>query len=350
MSKVYKRPDCSKYYYTSYFRGRRIRKCTGFTQKKYALELQLKWDLQITTGDLSFMGKGYYPTSDIRDFSRDYLQLRQRKSDKIYRTSKGMINRFICFLTENGIESMDEITIKALDEFIEALKLSPKTIKNYVGEIRLFLQQAVKEGIIKSNPSEYVTLPPIIKKNKHRNLEPVDLNIIFENAGPWFTYYSFLYHTGLRAGDVALLKHGDINYKRSAIVSMIRKSCRIHEIPLAKVLINQISPESNDNPIFPALYADTEVRMNDKIKKPRKYMQALLEAEGRPKATLHSFRTTFNNSLRDLGLKMEDRQALLAHSSSETTKIYTHPNFDLALDYVNQIKHYGTELKTVTIQ
>ena len=63
-------------------------------------------------------------------------------------------------------------------------------------------------------------------------------------------------------------------------------------------------------------------------------MQELLKIGGRPKATLHSFRHTFNNTLRDLGLPIEDRQILLAHASSATTKIYTHPNFKLALDYI----------------
>ena len=44
-----------------------------------------------------------------------------------------------------------------------------------------------------------------------------------------------------------------------------------------------------------------------------------------------------DNTLRDLGLGIEDRQILLAHSSSQMTKVYTHPNFKLALDYVNRI-------------
>ena len=35
------------------------------------------------------------------------------------------------------------------------------------------------------------------------------------------------------------------------------------------------------------------------------------------------------------GLGIEDRQILLAHASSQMTKVYTHPNFDLALEYVN---------------
>ena len=64
---------------------------------------------------------------------------------------------------------------------------------------------------------------------------------------------------------------------------------------------------------------------------------------GREKATLHSFRQAFNNSLRDLGLKIEDRQVLLAHASRSTNKIYTHPNFDLASQYVNKIPMYDNE-------
>ena len=85
---------------------------------------------------------------------------------------------------------------------------------------------------------------------------------------------------------------------------------------------------------------NNESTLNDKLFTPRNYMQLILALNGREKATLHSFRHTFNNSLRDLGLKIEDRQVLLAHASSSTNKIYTHPNFDLASQYVNKVPMY----------
>ena len=68
--------------------------------------------------------------------------------------------------------------------------------------------------------------------------------------------------------------------------------------------------------------------------------------ERAPKATLHSFRRTFNNALRDLGLQIQDRQALLAHASAETTKVYTNPNLELARRYVNQIPKMQNVTKT----
>ena len=41
-------------------------------------------------------------------------------------------------------------------------------------------------------------------------------------------------------------------------------------------------------------------------------MQSLLKAHNRPHADLHSFRHTFNQSLLELGMEIEDGQKLLA--------------------------------------
>ena len=89
------------------------------------------------------------------------------------------------------------------------------------------------------------------------------------------------------------------------------------------------------------VYSESERKLNDNLAKPRKYMQSLLLKNDRKKATLHSFRVTFNNTLRDLGLQMEDRQKLLAHSSCETTKIYTLPNVKQARKWINKMPLYG---------
>ena len=101
--------------------------------------------------------------------------------------------------------------------------------------------------------------------------------------------------------------------------------------------MDQIPDLDSNSTIFPELYTENERKLNDNLAKPRLYMQALLKAENRKHATLHSFRVTYNNNLLGLGCSIQDRQKLLAHSSSETTKIYTHPNFELAQSYVDQL-------------
>lgn len=137
--------------------------------------------------------------------------------------------------------------------------------------------------------------------------------------------------------------------EEEAIVSFVRKSRRIHEFPLAQVLIVQIPEGKSDEAlIFPSLCTKRDGKLKPYLTKARRYLQALLKANGRPKATLHSFRVTFNNALRDLGLSIEDRQILLAHASSETTKIYTHPNFYLASQFVNLIPDFNISHANVT--
>ena len=84
-------------------------------------------------------------------------------------------------------------------------------------------------------------------------------------------------------------------------------------------------------------YEVIAVTRDHNLSKPRKHMQQLLAAASRPKATLHSFRHTFNTKLRDLGMSIEDRRVLLSHATSSVTKIYTHPNLEVAKEFINRL-------------
>ncbi len=340
MSALYKRIDSSYYWWTSYYQGKRIKKSTKMKQRRHAEKIQRMWDVQLLNNDLSFLGQKYISKSDsleMRILISEFLKLRQRKSVNTYKTATGVLKRFQLFLNENDIHTLQDITLENLNDYIDWLDVSPKTIKNHFIVIRLMMDFAVKSEYIEKNYAKSVTLPTIHHQDLHRNLTDEDINAIFSNPGDWELYYKFLYYTGLRAGDVALLKYSDINREAKSITSFIRKSDRKHEFPISDVLLELI-PESNDDlPIFPKLYCKDPQKVNDRIATPRKQLQRVLKKAGIKKATLHSFRTTFNNKLRDLGLQIEDRQILLAQSASETTKIYTHPNFELAKEYINKI-------------
>ena len=79
----------------------------------------------------------------------------------------------------------------------------------------------------------------------------------------------------------AVLKHGNIDFKKKAIVSFIKKSRRIHEFPLPTVLLELIPKGKNSSdPLFPELYNESRKKVKDNLAKPRKYMQALLTANG----------------------------------------------------------------------
>jgi len=352
MSSLYKRQDSHYYWWTTRYKGRRLRLSTKMTQRHHARKVQSEWDLRLMLGKLDFLGLQNQAPIEISRYVNQYLGfIESRKSENTFDLNRSVLKRFESYLGDKSIDHMDQITVRTIDGYLDSLDNSPKTKKNYLGLISLMMQQAIKEGVINNNPAKMATLPQMVTRSIHRQLDSIDLKIIFEGAGSWSLYYSFLYYTGLRAGDAAMLTYGKINRSKKAIVGFVRKSRRIHEFPLADNLLNMIPNIEADVPIFPTIYTETERKLNWKITKARKYMQLLLEANNRPKATLHSFRVTYNNTLRDLGLSIEDRQILLAHSSSETTKIYTHPNFNLAQEFVNKIPVYDKKgRKAATIQ
>ena len=349
MSTLYKRKDSPYWWWTTKYKGKTYSKSTKMKPRKLAKQIQQQWDYMLMVEDLEFLGLSHNGTSVIKDYVKEYIDfLGHRKSENTITNASSALKRWCVFLKSKGIIRFEEVNVKLLNEYIDSMTTSaPKTIKNHMGIISRMFDQAIREEITEKNPAKHVTLPEIIRVIKHRPLNQIDLEIIFNNAGKWELYYSFLYLTGLRAGDVAVLKHGDIDCKRKAITGLVRKSRRIHELPLAEELLELIPPGDADQPIFPELYSENEIRLNGLIYKPRKYLQDLLKKNDLPKATLHSFRVTFNNALRDLGLSIEDRQVLLAHSSSETTKIYTHPNFKLATEYVNRIPLFNFGKKDI---
>ncbi|MFC1527952.1 tyrosine-type recombinase/integrase [Candidatus Neomarinimicrobiota bacterium] len=346
MSSLYKRGR--HFWWSTKYKGRRIQKSTGQSRRDFARKVVNDWDLKMALGDTGFLNLNNQSPIDVQSYFKDYLIfVEKRKSDKTYEVTKGVLKKFEIFLKKKKIERIDEITVKLLDDYIEWLDNAPKTKKNYLNIISIMLKHALIYELIPTNPAEKVSKPRVPKNAgniRHRLLEPTDLEIILSSAGNWYMYFMFLYHTGLRAGDVALLKYGNINKNKKAIVSLIRKSRRIHEFPIAEQLINLLlDNQDKDTPLFPMLYKENEKQLNWKLSMPRKHMQTMLRLNGRPKATLHSFRHTFNHELAKLGLQIGDRQILLAHSSSETTKVYTHPNFELAQRFVNRIPIYGKQ-------
>ena len=343
MSTLHKRSDSRFWWWSSKVKGKRVRMSTGMSKKSLAERVKDRWDMMVFTGDLSFLKSKALPSSDIRTYMDEYLCVRSRVSENTHDTARAVTARFACFLKTVGIESISELNRKVVDDYIDYLDLAPKTVQNHVKELNAMFKCALADGLLKTNPAKHVTLPKIVKKDIHRTLEPLDLEIIFKDAGSYRLFYEFLYYTGLRAGDVALLRYGDIDRSRKAITCLVRKSDRFHELPLASEIVGKLGKGEKESPIFPTLHSNRSRKLTDNLKKPRLYMQALLGAKGRPKATLHSFRTTFNNTLRDLGLRMDDRQSLMAHSSSETTKIYTHPNFDLARTWIDKMPRFLKE-------
>ncbi len=341
MSKLYKRRNSPFYWYVAHIKGQRIRVSTGISKQRLAERVQDEWDLMLAKGDTTFVRKNFH-TLEVKSHIRNYTSfLESRKSQNTVTIAKGVLNKFQEYLSKQSVKMLTETEVSHINGYIDSLDVSPKTKKNHLTVISLMFKQAVREGNMTQNPCEFATLPQITTAMRHRPLTTDDLEVIFKNANNWKLYYAALLYTGLRAGDVALLRYEHIDSKNKRITQLVRKSRRIHELPISDVLLNAFGDiNGKEGPVFPEIYIESDRKQNDLLVHPRKYLQSILSEAELPKATLHSFRVTYNNLLRDQGLSIEDRQVLLAHTSSETTKIYTHPNIELASKHLNKMPNY----------
>lgn len=341
MSKLYKRPNTPYIWYSAHIRGQRIRISTNATKRRLAERIKDEWDLLLAKGDTSFT-KNTFQSLDVEEYVSYYTGfLESRKTENTVTIAKGVLNKFKEYLSKQGIRMLSEVQVSNIDGYIDSIEVTPKTKKNHLTVVNLLFKQAVREGQMQQNPCEFATLPNITHTMRHRPLTADDLKVIFKNANKWKLYFAALLYTGLRAGDVALLRYEHIDSKNKRITQLIRKSRRIHELPIADILLSAFGDlDGKEGPVFPEIYIESDRKQNDRLVYPRKYLQSILSKAELPKATLHSFRVTYNNMLRDQGLSIEDRQVLMAHTSSETTKIYTHPNVELAAKHLNKMPNY----------
>jgi len=345
MSRIYKRAKSPYFQYEFYKDGRKKRLSTRVSKRNLAKQIQDDWDLRRAKGDFSFMGNSrnsLIASSQISEYIEHYKGfIESRKSENTVAIAKGVLKQFQVFISEEGVYSIDQIGMEHMNGYIDWLDVSPKTKKNHLGVLSIMFKQAIREKCIFQNPCDDATLPTITHKERHRLLTTKDLKAIFKNCEKWRLYYAILLYTGLRAGDVAMIRYENIDVKGGKITQLVRKSRRVYELPLSNVLLQEIGNiKGKRGPIFPTLYNDNESKLNDRLANPRKFLQQILSKAKRTKATLHSFRVTYNNMLRDQGMSIEDRQILLAHTSSETTKIYTHPNLELAAKHLNNMPDY----------
>ena len=175
--------------------------------------------------------------------------------------------------------------------------------------------------------NEIPMLPRKIEGAINRPLEAADLEVVFQDPGPWWLFYALLLASGLNCKEVALLLHGHIDRERCAIVKPDRRPRRWQAIPIVPDLMREIpSGMPPDAPLFPSLFVDLEERslfeeeLNTSLDEPLRYLQALLSAGGRPIASLHSLTLTHHDLIKNRDLFARDQLVKLARLARQMLK------------------------------
>lgn len=155
------------------------------------------------------------------------LRSRDRKHRTIFRY-KQLLERINA---EIGYMKLADITPEILNRFYLRLgqdgenkkngkSLSPKTIKEHHNLIHAIFVQAMKEGVVKSNPAELAT-PPANKKKEVQFYEVETVQEIMKCLSKeplkWQAIVQLMIATGARRGEIMGLKWKNIDFKANKI-------------------------------------------------------------------------------------------------------------------------------------
>ncbi len=306
----------------------------------------------------------------------DYIKLetiRGKNLSKRYcETNRRALNRHI--LPYFSKIPLSKISTMMIDTWILKLKdekgLSNKTINNVGSILSIMLKEAVRKGLLLSNP--YSNVKPFVNKiNVHGIIENNECKKLFTNLKLWNGHYDIMLAnllalcTGMRQGEILALKGKDLYFyvdnnfsnckilvqhsydRKFGIKSTKNGKNRIVIVPeillislrkIAKGKNKFVFSSNGEKPYKSTtltrwLYRALEqIGINDSLRKERNI-------------TFHSWRHTFNSNIITQGIPSNIVRKYTGHGSEEMTNHYFHDSDEsdkLVLNVANDILYIAT--------
>ncbi len=253
------------------------------------------------------------------------------------------------------LETIEPVTVAAYIEQLQATHAAP-TVKQHLAAIRMLYDWLVTGQIVPHNPASSVRGPkhvvkhgktPVLTADQARKLlDSIDTSTVVglrDRALIGVMVYSFA-----RVGAVVAMRVEDyfLNGKRYWL-RLHEKGGKRHEVPahhnaeayLDAYLQAAGIAEQKKSPLFRSVYrrrwlTDRPMHRIDALR----MVKRRARAAGLPETTCcHTFRATGITAYLDNGGTIENAQAIAAHESPRTTKLYDRTGDEITLDEVERI-------------
>jgi integrase len=238
----------------------------------------------------------------------------------------------------------DDISASAVQEFlggIAKLGRSPSTVNNYLAASQTFLNWAVKDRRIGSNPLKAVAKRNIAVdlRRRRRSLTIEELGRVIEAAERGKSVegadgsmramaYTLAGYLGLRRAEIGSLRESDIDFENGLLTvrAAVSKNRKQAELPMHPTLSERLRqylatrrPASPDDPIVPVGERDTA----EMIRRDLKAAGIDFETDS-GRVDFHSLRVSFASNLGRSGVPIQTARELMRHSSVDlTARVYT---------------------------
>jgi integrase len=231
-----------------------------------------------------------------------------------------------------GQLAFGNVTEEWLGRFQDYLRtcVQDVTVCSYMGIITTALNQAVKEKLIPSNPSNHVRkVRGKEKPPKYLTKEQIQLLLQKREGIPdWFVEaFLFSCHTGLRLSDVESLvwadvRHMGVDKEGLAQITIVKEQIKTQElvrVPLTLQALAIIEALQNKLSRVPD---DQEVVFGLKSRSQTKRYITRWSKQAGIRFTFHSSRHTFGTTLQTAGVDIHTTSKLMGHKSLNMTMRY----------------------------
>ena len=266
----------------------------------------------------------------------NYLQYTKNASPKTIENYSLRVNRFIDYIWDVDASEIKIMYIQDFRTYLVKQGLSPKTVNYHAVGLRSFFKFMLRNDVETLSPEkiDLAKIPP--RRVSYLSEEQIQ-DIL---AAPWIfeknplkivrdkAILATLYGTWLRVTELITLKTKDIKLTENQF-SVIWKGSKLRSVFLtqdAKEKLKKyiLSRWDDSEYLFISLSWNSyggPLSRNSIESLVKKYAEAVWINE---KVTPHTLRHSFATSLLRRGADIRSVQALLGHSSIQTTQIYTH--------------------------
>jgi site-specific recombinase XerD len=281
-------------------------------------------------------------------------QIRNRNTREAYARAVG---QFMAWCEDRGL-SLPAIRPVHVAAYIEKLSLSPPTVKQHLAAIRMLFDWLVVGQVIPMNPAAAVRGPKyVVKRGKTPVLSPEQARKLLDSiktdivvglrdrAIVGVMVYSFA-----RVGAVVRMKIGDYyDDGRRSWFRFHEKGGKRHEVPAhhnaqeymdAYIQAGHLNEHDAKEALFRSVNRKRELT-NRQLNRVEVFLmiRRRARAAGLPPSTCcHTFRATGITAYLANGGTLENAQAIAAHESPRTTKLYDRTSDEISLDEVEKIR------------
>ena len=218
--------------------------------------------------------------------------------------------------------------------------MSEKSVRSCYHVIRMSLERAVKDGLIKKNPILGVKLPPPEPKEmKVLSKEEIQRFLVQAKEEGMYELFLLELTTGMRRGEILALTWDDLNFETGelrinkqftpvggkVILCEPKTKAAFRTIILPPVIVEVLREYRKG--VFSSLMFPSRIKPDQPIDPGyvRKRLQQILERADCKRVRFHDLRHTFATMSLEHGMDVKTLSAIIGHVSSRTTlNIYTH--------------------------